>query len=84
MFPRKTQRIDYLDILADAERKEFVSPIKTIPKSPLKQHESETLKVEHSNHPETADVDAEESTLEVRDDHTKGDGILMFQVLSNW
>jgi hypothetical protein len=84
MFPRKTQRIDYLDILADAERKEFVSPIKTIPESPLKQHESETLKVEHSKHPGTADGDAEEGTLEVLDDYTKGDGVSMFQVLSNW
>ena len=29
MFPRKTKALDYLDILADAERKEFISPIKT-------------------------------------------------------
>jgi hypothetical protein len=28
MFPRKTKRVDYLDILADAERTEFLSPIK--------------------------------------------------------
>jgi hypothetical protein len=84
MFPRKTQRIDYLDILADAERKEFVSPIKTIPKLPLQQHESETLETEDNEHPEIADAGAEEGTIEVHDDHTQGDGIPIFLVLSDW
>jgi hypothetical protein len=83
MFPRKTRRIDYLDILADAERKEFVSPIKTIPKSPLQQHESETLEIEHKDDPKMADAGAEEGTVEVHDEHTKGDGIPIFLVPSN-
>ena len=30
MFPSKTKRVDYLDFLADAERKDFTSPIKTV------------------------------------------------------
>jgi hypothetical protein len=30
MFPSKTKRVDYLDFLADAERKDFISPIKTV------------------------------------------------------
>jgi hypothetical protein len=29
MFPRKTKRLDYLDIFHDSERKDFMSPIKT-------------------------------------------------------
>ena len=33
MFPRKTKAVDYLDILADAERKDFTSPIKTVSES---------------------------------------------------
>jgi len=28
MFPRKTKPTDYLDVLADADRKEFISPVK--------------------------------------------------------
>jgi hypothetical protein len=30
MFPSKTKRVDYLDFLADADRKDFISPIKTV------------------------------------------------------
>jgi hypothetical protein len=30
MFPSKTKRVDYLDLLADADRKDFISPIKTV------------------------------------------------------
>ena len=30
MFPSKSKRVDYLDFLADAERKDFTSPIKTV------------------------------------------------------
>ena len=31
MFPRKTKQLDYLDILEDAERIDFTSPVKTSP-----------------------------------------------------
>jgi hypothetical protein len=34
MFPRKTKRVDYLDILADAERTEFISPLKSSHRDP--------------------------------------------------
>jgi hypothetical protein len=34
MFPRKTKRVDYLDILADAERTEFISPVKSSHRNP--------------------------------------------------
>lgn len=30
MFPRKAKRMDYLDVLADSDRKEFISPIKPV------------------------------------------------------
>jgi hypothetical protein len=30
MFPSKTKRVDYLDLLADADRKGSISPIKTV------------------------------------------------------
>jgi len=30
MFPQKTKRVDYLDVLADADRRDFMSPLKTV------------------------------------------------------
>lgn len=78
MFPRKTKRIDYLDILADAERKAFLSPVKQLPKSPAPQSqgESESPLIEH-NHPDIIDAAAEEVAIEAEDEQPEVDGIPM-------
>jgi hypothetical protein len=75
MFPRKTKRIDYLDILADTERRAFLSPLKPLPKSPAAQSqvESESPMIEH-NHPDIIDAAAEELEIEAEDEQPKVDG----------
>ena len=59
MFPRKTKTMDYLDILADAERKEFASPIKTV---------STNLVVPSNETPPAEQNDVEIPNLPVLDD----------------
>jgi hypothetical protein len=78
MFPRKTKRIDYLDILADAERKAFLSPVKQFPKSPAPQSqgESESPLIKH-NHPDIIDAAAEEVAIETEDEQPEVDGTPM-------
>ena len=38
IFPSKTKRVDYLDFLADAERKDFISPVKAIQERATASH----------------------------------------------
>jgi hypothetical protein len=45
MFPRKTKQMDYLDIMANAERKDFVSPLKTAPVTPSTKSKPSTLEM---------------------------------------
>jgi hypothetical protein len=60
MFPRKAKTLDYLDILADAERKEFISPIKTMSVNlvvPRETPTSEQNDVDISIGPMVEDID---------------------------
>ena len=43
MFPRKTKPLDFLDILEDSERKDFISPIKIASANMVKRSEAVTL-----------------------------------------
>lgn len=60
MFPRKTRHMDFLDILEDAERKDFESPIKlAIPPTPVEQHPSPPPVPEGQDHQMAVDVEEE-------------------------
>jgi hypothetical protein len=43
MFPRKTKPLDFLDILEDSERKDFMSPIKIASANMVKRSQAVTL-----------------------------------------
>jgi len=68
MFPRKTKTLDYLDILADTERKEFTSPIKAVwsnlfvPSREPPANEQDDVHI--PIHPIVEDIDVEVNTKE--------------------
>lgn len=67
MFPRKTKRLDYLDVLADADRRDFMSPLKTValPRevAPEEQLPLMDSPVKELHNPVLASSDAMEETI---------------------
>ena len=87
MFPRKTKMVDYLDILADAERAEFMSPVKSNLRLSSVRNETSTMEATTNSpkaHSSTAVLDdAPKPTVEdsnVRNENTSAEGTLQLEL----
>jgi hypothetical protein len=79
MFRRKTKRVDYLDIFADAERTEFVSPVKPTLTSPPSQGSAVCTTDELSNLSNDAPESTEHSSPNLGK-NTEAEGTLQLSI----
>jgi hypothetical protein len=87
MFPRKTKRVDYLDILADAERTEFISPVKSSHRNPSTAADGASTDTPMDAHEEQTSVSIRDNVVEstavdnVRKDDALVEGITVLSTI---
>src|SRR5579859_2369449 len=76
MFPKKLKRVDYLDIFADADRKDFMSPMKTPTQPKVVQSKlgSSPIQVYNDQANENGNT-SPDTTPETNDDEPPAEGI---------